>query len=92
MGDSTDATVPPSPVTFRLPTSVAQRNFVLASLLFHWGLIVYIVLYGNANNSLHVSAMAWAFGVSVLTFGAYVFGANWETATLLKNSTVTVQK
>jgi hypothetical protein len=59
-------------------TGTARRNFVVVSLLFHWSLIGAILVYGDASNSLHTSALGWAFVASIATFSAYVFGAVWD--------------
>jgi ABC-type antimicrobial peptide transport system permease subunit len=61
-----------------LPTRGTRKKLVIASLLFCWTTIIYIVLKGDPTNSLHTSALAWAFASWLATFGAYVFGAAWE--------------
>jgi uncharacterized membrane protein len=67
-----------------LPGHTARRNFVIASLLFHWALIGLVLCFGKPDNSLHSSALAWAFAASTATFVAYVFGMALDAATLMK--------
>jgi len=55
---------------------------VTASLLFCWALIAYITVKGDPANSLHTSAMSWAFFSWLAVFGGYVFGAAWENNTI----------
>lgn len=69
-----------------LPTSTARRNFVVVSLLFHWTLIGYLMGFGDTSNSLHTSALAWAFVASIATFSAYVFGAVWDNVILSRRT------
>lgn len=35
--------------------------FAIVGLLFFSTIIVYLILYGNKDNSLHQSALAWSF-------------------------------
>jgi len=51
-----------------------RRNIVICSLLFTWALIVVIVCYGSPTNSLHTSALAWAFVSNIGVLFAYSFG------------------
>lgn len=51
-----------------------RRTIVVISLLFTYALIVYLVFKGSHTNSLHESALAWAFGTNILVMFAYSFG------------------
>lgn len=58
-----------------LPNRSTRKRFVIYMLVFCAIVIGYTILAGDPANSLHVSAMAWAWGVAATTFFAYVFGA-----------------
>lgn len=71
-----------------LPSRRTRRRFVIATLVFCWSVAVYVIGWGNPTNSLHVSALAWAFGTSAATIFAYVFGAvmdNWNVSKSIAN-------
>lgn len=51
-----------------------KKNIVTFTLILNWILTGWLMLYGNPQNSLHTSALAWAFGTSIFTIAAYVFG------------------
>jgi len=70
-----------------LPTRRTRRAFVITTMLFCWAVIVYVVVWGNPANSLHTSALAWAFGTSTATLFAYVFGAVIDNWNVLRNNT-----
>lgn len=55
-------------------SSTTRRRIVVSSLLFSWGLILWIVLKGVPDNSLHSSALAWSYSYNVLVLFAYSFG------------------
>jgi ABC-type antimicrobial peptide transport system permease subunit len=65
-----------------LPTRSTRRKMVTATLLFCWGMIVYIIVKGDPTNSLHTSALAWLFFSWLAAIGSYVFGAAWENNTI----------
>ncbi len=58
-----------------IPDRGTRKRFVIYMLVFCAIVIGYIIFSGDPANSLHVSAMAWAWGVAAATFFAYVFGA-----------------
>lgn len=65
---------------FPLPSRRTRRNIVVVTLFVMWGMIWYILMQGDAANSLHQSALSWAFITSIGVTFAYVFGAvvdNW---------------
>ena len=58
-----------------MPKRSTRRNIVYATLIICFGLISYLVWGGDPTNSLHESALAWAFSTSIFVIGGYVFGA-----------------
>lgn len=58
-----------------IPREKIRRRFVQATLMFCGALITGIVVKGDPANTLHSSALAWAFATSAATMFAYVFGA-----------------
>lgn len=81
---------PAQPTTINgipMPSQHTQRVFVTVMALFCWSLIVYIVGWGDPHNSLHTSALAWAFGTSTAVVFAYVFGSSVDTWNLMKAAT-----
>jgi len=59
------------------PTNLnATWKSIIAMLVlgFNGGLIVYLVMYGQSNNSLHTSALAWSFGSSIALLAGLGFG------------------
>lgn len=67
-----------------LPTRRTRRNVVIATLLFSWAVIAWIVTKGDPANSLHQSALAWSYATFVGVIFAYVFGAVADNWSLLK--------
>lgn len=55
-------------------STTTRRRIVVTSLLFTWALIGLIVGYGDPNNSLHSSALAWGFVANMAVLFAYSFG------------------
>lgn len=51
-----------------------RRRIVVVSLLFTWVLITLLVWKGDPANSLHSSALAWAFMANLAVLFAYSFG------------------
>lgn len=66
------------------PSANARKNFVLFALLFCFSIIVFTIGWGNPSNSLHSSALAWAFAMSGAILGTYIFGAAWDNMTFAK--------
>lgn len=74
--DSPTLAQPTTTQAIRMNSS-ARIAFAIAFLLFFSAIIVYVIIYGKADNSLHSSALAWAFlGVmgilAALGFGAVI--------------------
>jgi len=64
-----------SKVKSMMPKRRTRRNIVYATLIFTFGLVGYLVGFGTPENSLHVSALAWAFSTTIFVIGGYVFGS-----------------
>ena len=58
-----------------LPPQHTRRQIVVATILFSWACIVSMIVLGDPANSLHVSALGWAFTTMLGVIFAYVFGA-----------------
>jgi hypothetical protein len=58
-----------------LPSRRTRKRFVIATMTFCAIVITYVVGWGEPQNSLHTSALAWSFGTAVATMFGYVFGA-----------------
>jgi amino acid transporter len=49
--------------------------FAVVGLIFCAATIVWIILYGKADNSLHASALSWSYSLAVGIFAGVGFGA-----------------
>jgi hypothetical protein len=49
--------------------------FAVLALAFNAGLVVWLMLYGKPENSLHTSALSWAFTLSAGVLAGVGFGA-----------------
>jgi ABC-type antimicrobial peptide transport system permease subunit len=67
-----------------IPSRTNRKNFVIATILFCWGLVGYIVFAGDPQNSLHQSALSWGFMLMASVIFAYVFGAVIDNSNFLK--------
>ncbi len=65
----------PPPAPMPIPKRATRRKIVYATLLFCFGIITYIVVDGTAENTLHQSALSWAFSTCIFVISGYVFGA-----------------
>jgi hypothetical protein len=73
----------PNEVTSPVRMNSSLRiGFAIASLLFCASTIVWVVLYGKADNSLHASALSWSYCVAIGTLGALGFGSIIELVPL----------
>lgn len=70
-----------------LPTRQTRKQLVIATLIFCWLIIAYVVGFGKPDNSLHTSALAWAFASSMGVVFAYVFGAVFDNLNFLRAAT-----
>ena len=72
-----------TPVDQPRPTAQAFNNYVVFALLFFGAMIISTTWYGNASNSMHVSAQTWSFVGFLATFGGYLYGLKWDANTIL---------
>lgn len=63
-----------------LPSMTTRKNFVIVTLLATWSIIVFVLLKGEPTNSLHSSALAWAFMTNAAVLGAFIFGVSWDNS------------
>lgn len=70
----------------RIPTRNARRTIVATTLWFCAGVIIMTAGYGDPMNSLHSSAMSWAWSLAAATIGSYTFAAVWDNHNILKSS------
>lgn len=59
-----------------------RRAMVAGVLAGCAALIGFVVGWGNPDNTLHTSALSWAFTLSGAMLGGYLFGATWENVKL----------
>lgn len=53
----------------------SKLMFAVAGLIFFGGVIVWTIIYGKPENSLHVSAQSWSFMLCAGLFAGIGFGA-----------------
>jgi hypothetical protein len=69
-----------------LPSASTRKRIVVLTLLFCWSVIAYLIFGGDPLNSLHTSALAWAFATSGGVIGAYVFGSVYDNQVIVNAS------
>lgn len=69
-----------------LPSRKTRKGIVIYTMLFCTLLICVLLFKGTPGNSLHESALAWAFSVYAGVVFAYVFGAVIDTYNVLKST------
>ena len=67
-----------------MPRRRTRRRIVYATLLACAQLVLYVVVWGDPANTLHASALSWAFTLAGMTIGGYIFGAVWDNQNVLK--------
>lgn len=67
-----DPSTAPAPPHMNNTLNVVLALIVLA---FNAAIILYCILAGSPANSLHTSAMAWAFGTSILILAGFGIGS-----------------
>lgn len=60
------------------PNRSTRRLMVAGVLVGCSALIGFVVGWGHPDNTLHSSALAWAFSLSGAMLGGYLFGATYE--------------
>lgn len=66
------------------PSNRTRVNIVTITLIFCFSIIIFAIGWGDPTNSLHSSALAWAFAMTAAVVGAYVFGTTWDNITFSK--------
>lgn len=56
-----------------MTSNTATQNFTIIFFLVNTCLIIYLTLHGVPANSLHSSALAWAYGSNIVSYLAYAF-------------------
>lgn len=51
-----------------------SRNLVIFTIIASWALIFALVFIGDTSNSLHTSALSWAFFLNISVIFGYIFG------------------
>ena len=67
-----------------LPLRSTRKQIVVGTLLFCATVIGGVIWKGDPTNTLHTSALAWAFSTSVAVIMGYVFGAVYDNYNLYK--------
>jgi TRAP-type C4-dicarboxylate transport system permease small subunit len=62
----------PTPPTFN---NTIKGVLTITTLVFHAGIILFCLRWGDPANSLHSSALAWSFAISVATLAGIGIGA-----------------
>lgn len=59
--------------------SRSTRKALVAGVLFGCAVLIgFVVGWGEPTNTLHTSALSWAFSLSGAMLGGYLFGVTWE--------------
>lgn len=61
------------------PTRKTRRIFAAVGLMFSFLVISYVTYGGDPGNTLHQSALSWAFSMAMFIMGAYAFSASFDT-------------
>ncbi len=67
-----------------MPRRSTRRSIVYVTLSFCAVLSAYVIGWGDPANTLHTSALSWAFTLAGMTIGGYIFGATFDNANVLK--------
>ena len=70
-------------VTRLAPSRSTRRAIVVCTIVFCAIVIGYVVALGDPANSLHQSALSWAFTLAGATLGSYIFGSVWDNQATL---------
>lgn len=55
-----------------------RRRMLVLALLWLVGNAQYLIVFGDANSSLHQNALVTILGAIVALLGSYIFGAVWD--------------
>jgi hypothetical protein len=72
------------PIERWTPRRRTRRGIAIGTLVGCGLIIFYTVIHGDPGNTLHQSALSWAFTLAGATIGGYIFGAVWDNAQVLK--------
>ncbi len=67
-----------------MPRRSTRRKIVYATLFTCAQMAFYIIGWGDPANTLHTSALSWAFTLAGATIGGYIFGAVYDNQNVLK--------
>ncbi len=67
-----------------MPRRRTRRRIVYATLFICSQLVGYVVVWGDPANTLHASALSWAFTLAGMTIGGYIFGAVWDNQNVIR--------
>ena len=67
-----------------MPKRSTRRRIVYATLLVCAYIIFYVIAVGDPANTLHASALSWAFTLAGMTIGGYIFGAVWDNQNIIR--------
>ncbi len=67
-----------------MPRRSTRRKIVYATLFTCAQVVGYVLVMGDPANTLHASALSWAFTLAGATIGGYIFGAVWDNQNVLK--------
>lgn len=69
---------------FPLPTRKTRKEITVGTLLFNGFVIVQIIFNGSGTNTLHESALTWAYTSSLILIMGYVFGAVMDNFNVMR--------
>ena len=69
---------------FPLPTRKTRKEITVGTLLFNAFIIVQIIFNGSDKNTLHESALTWAYTSSLVLIMGYVFGAVMDNFNVMR--------
>ncbi len=67
-----------------MPRRRTRRKIVYSTLFTCAQVVGYVLLWGDPANTLHTSALSWAFTLAGMTIGGYIFGATFDNANVLE--------
>jgi len=70
-------------VGIQAPTRRTRRIIVSVTLAYCYATIGLILVFGSQDNSLHQSALSWAFSLSMFVIAGYIFGAVFDNKSMI---------
>lgn len=68
-----------------IPPSGTRTWFAGITVAFCFLIIALITWMGDPTNTLHTSALAWAFSTVIFVLGGFIFGAVYDNYNMYKN-------